>query len=95
MPLVEKRYAQAFFDLAENDIDNVRMEFEDFVGIYNSDEEFRSFLVDPRVKLDNKQMVVRNVFTSSLSRNMLNFVLLLISKQELSSSLRFMKRLFT
>jgi len=83
MPLVEKRYAQAFFDLAENDIDNVRMEFEDFVGIYNSDEEFRSFLVDPRVKLDNKQMVVRNVFTSSLSRNMLNFVLLLISKQRI------------
>ncbi|HEY5584556.1 MAG TPA: F0F1 ATP synthase subunit delta [Ruminiclostridium sp.] len=85
MPLVGKRYAQALFELSENDINSVRQEFEDIVGIYNSDKEFSSFLLDPRIKLDNKQTAVRNIFTGRISKNMLNFILLLIAKQRIKN----------
>lgn len=81
MPLVEKRYAQALLELSLDDIGSVRQEFERLVEIFNSDMQFRSFLTDPRVKLDKKQGLVRNVFYGELSSKMLNFMLLLIAKQ--------------
>ncbi|MDF2987979.1 MAG: synthase delta subunit [Eubacterium sp.] len=83
MPLVEKRYAQALLDLSLNEIDNARQEFSQLVEIYNSDSEFRNFLIDPRIKMDKKQTLVKEVFTSRLSKNMLNFVLLLITKKRI------------
>lgn len=83
MPLVENRYAQALMELSQDNIEVVRQELEELVAIYNSDKEFRSFLVDPTIKADKKQAVIRNVFTDKLSKNMLNFVLLLIDKQRL------------
>lgn len=85
MPLVEKRYAQALLELSENDVDGIRQEFEEFIGIYNSDKEFSSFLLDPRIKADNKQTAIRNIFTGRLSQNMLNFVLLLIDKRRIEN----------
>lgn len=81
MPLVEKRYAQALLELSLDDIGSVRQEFEQLVEIFNSDMQFRNFLTDPRVKLDKKQGLVRNVFYGELSSKMLNFMLLLIAKQ--------------
>jgi len=85
MPLVEKRYAEALLELSENNIESIRQELEDIVGIFNSDKDFRSFLLDPRIKADNKQTAIRNIFTDKLSKNMLNFVLLLITKHRMES----------
>jgi F-type H+-transporting ATPase subunit delta len=85
MPLVEKRYAQALLELSEKDVDSIRQEFEDFVNIYNSDDEFSSFLLDPRIKTDNKKAAIKNIFTDKLSRNMLNFILLLIDKHRVNN----------
>lgn len=85
MPLVEKRYAQALMELPEADVESIRQELEAFVDIYNSDKEFSSFLLDPRIKSDNKQAAIRNIFTDKVSRNMLNFVLLLIAKQRIKN----------
>jgi F-type H+-transporting ATPase subunit delta len=81
MPLVEKRYAQAMLQLSESDVATVKQEFGSFVELYNSDKDFREFLNNPTVKIDRKQALVRNVFTGQLSKNMLNLVLLLISKK--------------
>lgn len=83
MPLVEKRYAQALLDLSMNDLSNVRPEFEGLVGLYNSDPELKKFLLDPSIKMDKKQNLVKNVFSDRLSQNMLNFVLLLIAKKRI------------
>ncbi len=83
MPLVEKRYAQALLDLSLNETDSVRQEFDQLVGIYNSDFEFRNFLIDPRIKMDKKLALVKEVFTGRLSKNMLNFVMLLITKKRI------------
>lgn len=83
MPLVEKRYAQALLELSLDGIGDVRQEFEQLVGIYNTDIEFRNFLTDPRVKLDKKQGLIRNIFHERLSTKMLNFLLLLITKQRI------------
>ncbi|MHB8064672.1 MAG: F0F1 ATP synthase subunit delta [Ruminiclostridium sp.] len=85
MPIVEKRYAQALMELSVSDIESIRQELGEFVGIYNSDKEFSNFLLDPRIKTDNKQTVIRNVFTDKLSKNMLNFILLLITKQRIKN----------
>ncbi|AEY64578.1 F0F1 ATP synthase subunit delta [Clostridium sp. BNL1100] len=81
MPLVEKRYAQALLQLSGSDINSVKEEFGDFTNLYNSDKDFRDFLNNPAIKTDKKQALIRNVFTGRLSKNMLNMVLLLISKQ--------------
>ncbi len=81
MPLVEKRYAQALLQLSGSNINLVKEEFGDFTNLYNSDKDFRDFLNNPAIKTDKKQALIRNVFTGRLSKNMLNMVLLLISKQ--------------
>lgn len=81
MPLVEKRYAQALLQLSGSDVNSVKEEFGDFTNLYNSDKDFRDFLNNPIIKTDKKQALIRSVFTGRLSKNMLNTILLLISKQ--------------
>ncbi len=85
MPLVEKRYAQAIMELSQNDTEVIRQELEEFVAFYNSDKELSSFLINPTIRADKKQAVIRNVFTDKLSKNMLNFILLLISKKRIKN----------
>lgn len=85
MPLVEKRYAQALLDISGIDVNSIRQELEELVSIYNSDKGFRSFLLDPRIKADSKKMALKNIFTDKLSRNMLNFTLLLIDKHRIGN----------
>ncbi|ACL74656.1 ATP synthase F1 subunit delta [Ruminiclostridium cellulolyticum] len=80
MPLVEKRYAQALLELSGSDINSIKEEFGDFTNLYNSDKDFRDFLNNPVVKTDKKQALIRSVFTDRLSKNMLNMILLLVSK---------------
>lgn len=84
MPLVEKRYAQALLELSLEDITNVRLEFQQFVEIFNADKDFRDFLLNPTVKLDKKQGLIREIFAGRLSKNMLNFILVLIAKQRIN-----------
>ncbi len=84
MPLVEKRYAQALLDISIHDIRTARREFEQLKDIYNSDTQFREFLLDPRVKSDKKQTAVRNIFSGKISESMLNFLLLLIVKKRVN-----------
>lgn len=85
MPLVEKRYAQALLELSLEDITNVRLEFQQFVEIFNADKDFRDFLLNPTVKLDKKQGLIREIFAGRLSKNMLNFILVLIAKQRINA----------
>ncbi len=80
MPLVEKRYAQALLELLGSDVDSVKQEFGDFTNLYNYDKDFRDFLNNPVIKTDKKQALIKSIFTERLSKNMLNLVLLLISK---------------
>ncbi|WP_024832956.1 F0F1 ATP synthase subunit delta [Ruminiclostridium josui] len=84
MPLVEKRYAQALLQLSGSNINSVIEEFGDFINLFNTDKDFRDFLNNPVVKTDKKQALVKNVFTGRLSKNLLNLVLLLISKKRTS-----------
>ena len=83
MPLVEKRYAQALLELSMSDLNNVSQEFEQLVTLYNTDRELREYLLDPRIKLDKKQALFRSIFESRLSKNLLNFVLLLLAKKRM------------
>lgn len=85
MPLVEKRYAQALMELSEKDIESTRQELEDFVSIYNTDKEFSNFLLDPRIKADLKQAAIKNIFSDKFSKNMVNFILLLIDKKRIKN----------
>lgn len=85
MPLVENRYAEALMKLSQDNIEGVRQELEGLVFIYNSNQEFRNFLADPTIKADKKQTAIRNIFTDRLSKNMLNFLLLLIDKHRINN----------
>lgn len=83
MPLVERRYAQALFELSGADIHGMVHELKDFVEVFKTSEELNTFLLDPRVKTDEKQKVLRNVLTDKLSKNILNFILLLVDKHRI------------
>ena len=83
MPLVEKRYAQALLELSMSDLNNVSQEFGQLVTLYNTDMELRDYLLDPRIKLDKKQALFKSIFEGRLSKNLLNFVLLLLAKNRM------------
>lgn len=83
MPLVERRYAQALFELSGADINGMVHELKDFVDAFKSSKELNSYLLDPRVKVDEKQKVIRNVLSDKLGKNVLNFILLLVEKHRI------------
>jgi F-type H+-transporting ATPase subunit delta len=82
MPLVEKRYAQALIDITSKST-----EFDEFgrglkfiADVYSSDEDFRYFLLNPKITVDVKQDVVKNVFGPKVKIELINYISLLLAK---------------
>ncbi|MFA6309496.1 MAG: ATP synthase F1 subunit delta [Clostridia bacterium] len=82
MPLVEQRYAQALIDIAAKS-----PEFDEFgeglkiiADVYNSDEDFRYFLLNPKITVGVKQDVVKNVFGPKVKIELINYISLLLAK---------------
>ncbi len=82
MPLVERRYAEAFIDIAAEAeaVDSYRDELKDFVELFKSQPEFKSFLLDPEIKTESKKIVVRKAFSNNLRPETINLIMLLLDK---------------
>ncbi len=82
MPLVERRYAEAFINIAAGagDIDSLQDELQGLVDLFKSQTEFRSFMLDPEIKIENKKAVVRKAFLNNLKKETVNLILLLLDK---------------
>ncbi len=82
MSLVERRYAEAFINIAAQAeaIDSYQSELQGIIELFKSLPELRTFLLDPEVKTENKKAVVREAFSNNLKIETLNMLLLLLDK---------------
>ncbi len=82
MPLIEKRYAEALIDMTveSGEFDRYINDFKFIVDIYNSDEDFRNFLLNPKYLVAEKQEVIKNVFGSRVKIELVNYIDLLLGK---------------
>ena len=85
MALVEKRYAQAFFDIAlkSGNIDNYEKQLSDVVNLYDTSDELRIFLAHPKYSIKQKKEVLKKIFSEGLDRETQNFILLLNDKRRI------------
>lgn len=82
MPLIERRYAEALVDLAAQvgAIDEYQRDFQSVVDVFNSQTEFRHFVLNPKVKIDIKKDVLRRAFEKRINSRVMDFLLLLADK---------------
>jgi F-type H+-transporting ATPase subunit delta len=82
MPLVEKRYAEAFFGLSEqkNAIDRFGKDLAAIAAIYQSEPGLVDFLHNPKYAIQIKRRVLTNIFNGRVEKESLSFLLLLLDK---------------
>jgi len=80
---VSRSYAEALLDLAiaDGDPDLYAELFRQFVGLLETERDFRSFLETPRVEPDEKKRVIRKVFAGKIPDRLLRFLLVVIDKR--------------
>lgn len=82
MPLIEKRYAEALIALSVQNgtTEDYQQELQVIVDLFNSQQEFRIFLLNPKIKIDVKKEVITNVFSGKAKNELVNFLSLLLDK---------------
>ncbi|MBP1737453.1 MAG: synthase delta subunit [Oscillospiraceae bacterium] len=86
MSIVDKRYAEALFRIAlqENAINTYQEELVAVSGLYETNGEFRNFLLYPQYDGKLKKQVLNTLFEHELGKNMLNFLMLLLDKNRIT-----------
>lgn len=82
MPLVDRRYAEALADAAEekNILEDTQKDLAVFTEIYNNDSEVKKFFLTPEVEMNYKKNIVKNIFKDNQQSLLLPFIQLLIDK---------------
>ena len=82
MPLVEKRYAEALFNvsLSTGNIEKFQQQLKTIVEIYNTQEDYKFFFLNPEVTKDIKKDTLLKIFTGNIEIELLNFLMLLVDK---------------
>lgn len=82
MSLVADRYAKALLDLAisNSTVAEYENEFAAVSQLYQTEIELNTFLLSPQKDLATKKALLTNVFSGSISKNVLNLLLLLLEK---------------
>ncbi|MCX7921025.1 MAG: F0F1 ATP synthase subunit delta [Clostridia bacterium] len=82
MPLVERRYAEALVGISEKEgkIEEYQQEFQSIVDIFNNQQDFRLFLLNPEIKTEVKKGFVEKIFKNSIRPEMTSFLMLLLDK---------------
>jgi F-type H+-transporting ATPase subunit delta len=86
MSSVDKRYAEALVDVAEekNSIDTVQTELGTFAELYSGQSEFARFFLAPEIGKKEKKDAIKGMFSGSGSV-MLPFLQLLIDKDRIKN----------
>ncbi len=86
MPLIERRYAQALIDIAisNNMLDSYEQDLGALAQTYNTSPEFKFFLLDPQVKLEEKKKALSNSLEGKIQKNVFSFISLLLDKGRIS-----------
>ncbi len=82
MPLVEKRYAEALIKLtAKSDKSKDYLNnFKLVVDIFENNNDFRYLILNPKISIDTKYIIIDNVFGDILLPEIVNFIKLLLKK---------------
>ncbi|GAB1475894.1 F0F1 ATP synthase subunit delta [Bacillota bacterium] len=79
---VDKTYAKGLF-LAASDgskADEIMEEAKELSGLFEREKDFFDILCSPAISGHGKKQIIQNVFTNRLSREMLNFLMVLVDK---------------
>jgi ATP synthase F1 delta subunit len=84
---VEITYGNALFEAAKdlNKVDTILDELKEISGIFERDPDFNEFLNTPVISGPEKKQVVEQVFSGHISRETLNFLMVLIDKRRMAS----------
>lgn len=80
--LISKTYGDALLEIAveENKVDVFSEEITAIIDILNDNPEFGKLMNNPRIAIDEKQDVMKNVFEGRISSELVGFFLSVISK---------------
>lgn len=80
--LVSKTYAQALFELAveENKTELFLEETAGLLEVIRTNTEFGQFMNHPKIPKDDKLEVVKNVFENKISKELVGFLVTIVSK---------------
>lgn len=87
MGLVAKRYALAFADLSasKNTFGEYSDELAEISDIYESQDDLRDFLLNPKNELSAKKTVLTNIFSDRIQPDVLHLLFLLLDKGRIGS----------
>ncbi len=85
--LISKTYGDALVELAveENEIDSLSQEISKLLTVLEENPEFLTLLNHPRISVEEKTTVVKNVFSGRLSEEMVGFLTIIVIKGRSSS----------
>ena len=85
--LISKTYGDALVELAveENEIDSLSQEILKLLTVLEENPEFLTLLNHPRISVEEKTTVVKNVFSGRLSEEMVGFLTIIVIKGRSSS----------
>ena len=65
---MDKQYASAFFDIVKEDktLNEAKESFDVFVDVLNSSLDFWSVLNSPKIKLEEKKVLIKETFKTCL-----------------------------
>ena len=80
---VGSRYATALFNLAdeENKLDKIQKETRILTGFLKKGTPLHNFLTAPQVRDEEKDKVVKNIWSGKIEKVLLNFLLFLLKKR--------------
>ncbi len=80
--LISKTYGDALFELAveENKIDVLLEEIEQLQNVLRQNEDFGRLMNHPKIIKEEKIQVAKNVFEGRISKELLGFLTIIISK---------------
>ncbi len=80
---ISNRYAKALFELAieKNIIEQVKKDTQLIVDIYESNKDFKLMLLNPIIKSDKKQNIIKKIFENHLHKVSLNFLIIITQKR--------------
>ena len=85
--VIADRYAQALFEVGEETqtTSELYQELKQLVDILNENKDLYNFLKSPLIGRDDKKNVMKNIFENQLSKNMNNFLKIVIDKDRMSA----------
>jgi len=86
MAIVEKRYAQALFNIAKNKEENTFFNdaLTDISKLFSSNLQFKKILLDPRLTSNIKLNIVKEIFPEYDNKVLVSFVGLLLDKNRIN-----------